>query len=73
MNVIIFDNTRYHEHLDMIAWCEQNIGHGGWAFSIPKSWESLGSKLWAVSTGFGNTTFAFKEEKYLTIFLLRWA
>lgn len=73
MNEITFGKERYHQHLEMEQWCHKNIGTGGWHYDTPKSWAGLGNKIWSVDSTFGNTTFAFKDAKHLSMFLLRWA
>lgn len=70
---ITFGKDRYHQHTEMEQWCHTTIGKGGWAYSTPKSWEGMDGKIWTVHSMFGNTTFAFKEAKDLTLFLLRWS
>ena len=72
-NWITFGKDRYHQHVEMEYWCEKNIGHGGWSYDTPKTWEGVDDKIWIMHSMFGNTTFAFKEPKHLTYFLLRWA
>jgi hypothetical protein len=32
----------------------------------------MNGKIWVMHSMFGNTTFAFKDAKHLTMFLLRW-
>jgi len=70
---ITFGKDKYHLHPEMEAWCRKHIGHGGWTYSSPKTWEGMGDKIWIMHSMFGRTTFAFKEEKHLTLFLLKWA
>jgi hypothetical protein len=70
---ITFGKERYHQHTLMEMWCHKNIGKGGWTYSTPKTWEGMDDKVWIVHSMFGNTTFAFKEPKHLTMFLLRWS
>ena len=70
---ITFGKDKYHLHPEMEQWCHKNVGPGGWTFGSPKSWEGMGNKLWVMHSMFGNTTFAFKEEKHYTWFVLRWS
>lgn len=72
MNEITFGKDRYHEHLDMEKWCYKNIGKGGWSWGTPKTWEGMDDKIWTMNSAFGNTTFAFKEQKHYNWFVLRW-
>lgn len=62
---IDFGKDRYHEREDMIAWCRDNIGRGGY---IPHEYNS-----WEIDTIFGNSTFRFKNEKDAIMFTLRWS
>ena len=70
---ITFGKDRYHQHIEMEYWCEKNIGHGGWSYDTPTTWEGMDGKIWIIHSMFGNTTFTFKEAKHLTLFLLKWA
>ena len=65
-----FDKRRYHQHEEMIAWCKENTGTGGWTWDTPKSWEGLDK--WVVHSAFGTTVFCFKEEADASMFILRW-
>ena len=69
---VTFSRDRYHEHYDMIEWCYNNIGTGCWTYSTPLTWEGMGANLWIVHGKRGNTIFAFKNAKHLTLFILRW-
>jgi hypothetical protein len=57
----------------MEQWCHEHVGNGGWTYLTPKTWEDMDGKVWVMHSMFGNTTFAFKDSKDLTMFLLRWA
>ena len=70
---ITFGKDRYHLNGAMEQWCKQHIGEGGWSYANPKTWEGMHGKIWVMHSMFGNTTFAFKDSKDLTMFLLRWA
>jgi hypothetical protein len=69
---ITFGKDRYSQHLEMEQWCKDNIGSGGWTYSSPTTWEGMGDKIWIMHSMFGNTTFAFKNERHYTWFILRW-
>lgn len=70
---ITFGKDRYHLNREMEVWCKQHIGPGGWTYGTPSTWEGMGDKIWVIFSMFGNTTFAFKDSKHLSMFLLRWA
>ena len=70
---VTFGKDRYSQHPEMEQWCRSTIGEGGWTYETPKTWEGMGGKIWVMHSMFGNTTFAFKNSKDLTMFLLRWA
>jgi hypothetical protein len=72
MNFFTFGKDKYHLHPEMEQWCHDNIGKGGWTYTTPKTWKGMGDKIWSIDSMFGNTTFAFKDPKHLTFFLLRW-
>lgn len=72
LNEITFDKHRYLEHVNMITWCLDYLGSGGWTLGRPKTWVGMGNKTWAVSSAFGNITFSFKDPKHLTLFILKW-
>lgn len=67
-----FGKDRYHLHTTMEQWCHDTIGRGGWTWGVPKDWEGMDEKVWVMMSAFGNTTFAFKEHKHYTWFILRW-
>ena len=73
MNFFTFGKDKYHLHPEMEQWCRTNIGNGGWTYATPKTWEGMGDRIWWRDRMFGNTTFAFKEAKHLSMFLLRWS
>lgn len=56
----------------MCDWCKDTIGFGTWLGGTPKTWVGLEKLLWSVDSTFGQTTFAFKQEKHYTLFLLKW-
>lgn len=64
---VSFSKDRYHQQVEMINWCEQHCGEGGWsAFSRNEN------ARWSVDGMFGHTHFFFKEEKDLVLFTMRW-
>lgn len=71
MSHITFNNTRYHQHREMQSWCEEQFGPGQWISEpYPKDWTSM--PVWTVHSMFGNTTFAFKNQRQYNWFILRW-
>jgi hypothetical protein len=70
---ITFGKDRYSQHREMEQWCKDNIGPGGWTYSSPKTWEGMGDRIWIMHSTFGNTTFAFKDPRHYTLFVLRWS
>jgi hypothetical protein len=72
MNYITFGKDKYHLHLEMQEWCKQQFGEGKWVGELyPKNWTAMPN--WTIHSMFGNTTFAFKDEKQYNWFILRWA
>ena len=70
---ITFGKDRYHQHIEMENWCSKHFGPGNWiSESKVKDWTGMQVNL-TIHSMFGNTTFAFKEPKNLTMFLLVWA
>jgi hypothetical protein len=67
-----FGKDRYHQHKEMIDWCMLNIGEGGWTYDTPKLWAGMDPRIWVIHCTFGNTVFAFKEEKDASMFILKW-
>lgn len=71
---ITFGKDRYHLNGAMETWCADHIGKGGWTYGSPVTWEGMKSDwVWVIYSMFGNTTFAFKEQKDYNWFVLRWA
>lgn len=72
MHFYTFDKDRYYQHIEMCDWCRENYGPGKWIVEpYPTEWRGLPD--WTVHSMFGRTSFAFKNEKDYTWFLLRWA
>jgi hypothetical protein len=72
MNYLTFDKDRYHEVNDIQLWCEKHFGSGKWLYEpYPKDWSGLPN--WTVHSMFGRTTFAFKDPKHYTLFILNWS
>jgi hypothetical protein len=70
---ITFNKDRYHQHLEMVRWCQDHVGPGKWTGGSPKTWQGMGDSQWVVHSTFGNTTFAFKDARHYTLFVLRWS
>ena len=60
----VFDKHSHHLQNEMVQWCEENIGLGGW-LNEPYY-------IWHVRAIFGNTFFMFEHEKDATAFSLKW-
>ena len=60
----VFDKHSHHLQNEMVRWCEENIGPGGW-LNEPYY-------IWHVRAVFGNTFFMFEHQKDATAFSLRW-
>lgn len=58
---------RYHQHREIIEWCEENCGEGGYG-----SFSRDENAKWSVDGIFGNHHFFFKDEKDFIMFTLRW-
>lgn len=72
-HIIRFGKDRYHQHIEMCDWCRDNCGPGKWTSETATTWVGFENLNWLVDSMFGNTTFAFRDPKHLTMFLLRWA
>lgn len=70
---IRFGREKYHLQREMEDWCRDNIGPGCWTSGTPKTWEGMGDAIWVIYCMFGYTTFAFKNERDYTYFILRWS
>ena len=74
MNEITFGKDRYSQQNEIADWCREHIGPGGWTLEDYKTWHwTTDGKIWAMYGMFGNITYAFKEPKHLTAFILRWS
>ncbi len=62
-----FDKDRYHLQRDMVQWCEQNLGPGGYTGVDPYT------STWSWNSMFGSTFFYFKNERDATLFSLKWS
>jgi hypothetical protein len=65
---ISFGKDRYHEYLDMIAWCEKHCGEGGY-YEFSKNPDTAN---WSINSMFGNTHFFFRNTEDALLFALRW-
>lgn len=55
---------KYHLHNDIMQWCNDNIGPGGYRQNT--------NQVWDMSIVFGTATYYFKYERDLLLFILRW-
>ena len=58
----------YHLQEKMYAWCQENLGLGGWS-AVPTAHNDV---QWGVASAFGNTHFYFRNESDATLFSLKW-
>lgn len=65
MTEIAFDKRRYHEIQDMVSWCYNQFGQGGY---LAKPYDR-----WTLEQAFGNSFFRFLDDKDATLFALRWS
>ena len=78
MTEIKFDKHRYHEHHDMMQWCNDNLGDGCWGqldgperYGINRTGQERWSYEWA---GYGGKfSFQFRNEQDAMLFSLRWS
>lgn len=61
---IEISKRRYHEVNDMVRWCTEQFGQGGW---LAKPYDR-----WTLEQAFGESSFKFKDEKDATLFTLKW-
>lgn len=66
MYQITFSKQRYHEVPDMLTWCKQHIGEGGWQY------ETDYNRKWFFEQIFGNTTFRFTDAQDYSKFVVKW-
>lgn len=70
---VTLGKNRYHQQPIMENWCRENLGPGKWLYGTPETWEGLDNINWSIDSMFGNTTFAFKDPKHFSMFVLRWS
>jgi hypothetical protein len=73
MNAVTFGKDHYHLNGEMEQWCRTYVGEGKWIGERLQTWEGMEPNVWTIESMFGNTTFAFKDEKYYNWFILRWS
>ena len=62
---VIVCNT--HDYVEMITWCNTYIGQRAlYKDNVNKH------NAWHIQWNFGTATYSFSEEKYATMFKLRW-
>ena len=60
-------DSEYGRHWEMVKWCNTYIGNQAiWKDNVNRH------NPWTVDHRFGNQIFYFAEEKYATMFKLRW-
>lgn len=60
---VSFGKRWYHRHAEMMGWCTDRLGEGGW-----EDWD--GSSVWLITCNFGNTKFYFANPEDATAFTL---
>lgn len=77
-HVIHLNQSYFHLKQDMKQWCLDNVGNGSNTSTelLPDNWippSSMHTDIqWLVAELFGHTTFAFKYEKHLNWFIMKW-
>jgi hypothetical protein len=51
--IVRFGKGTYHRRAEMIGWCEENVGRGGWVSSLDAH------EVWLITCDFGTTRFYF--------------
>jgi hypothetical protein len=59
MYSVRYGRDRYHQHLEMIDWCRDNIGPGGWNQGRELAGTDATTWKWFISCVFGNVEFDF--------------
>lgn len=67
---IHFDRRAYHLINEMMNWCYNNIGKGG--YGMPLDSHNDSNRAWGIDVAFGNSTFYFCKETDAMMFGLRW-
>lgn len=67
MTEVVMSKRMYHLQADMVDWCKQHIGDGGWKWGS----NQIDGK-WNVVSAFGTTFFNFVNPADATAFALRW-
>ena len=66
---VTLGKERYHQQEEIVRWCKQNLGPGGWNRSLVLN---ATGDLWRVDSMFGSTMFWFKDERHYLLFCLKW-
>lgn len=66
---VTLGKDRYHQQQEIIRWCRETLGPGGWNRSLVIN---DSGDVWRVDSMFGHTHFWFREEKHYMLFCLRW-
>lgn len=69
---IRLSNQYYHLQRDMMAWCKENVGLGGWKQSPTLLFPNQDQWVWTIESGFGTTFFTFVNEADGTKFREVW-
>jgi hypothetical protein len=61
----IIGKEKYHMHNEIMQWCNDHIGDGGYT--------QQPNPLWDMVLVYGTATYYFKHERDLVFFTLRWS
>lgn len=70
MKSVNLDKEYYHKQGEMIKWCLENVGEGGWLHRDDPAEDS--PFKWELYSMFGNLQFTFYDDKDATLFSLKW-
>lgn len=69
---VVLSKHMYHLQQEMIQWCRDNIGLGGWEDSPALLFPDRPQWVWTVKSTFGDTTFTFRDDEQGKLFKEKW-
>ena len=65
ITTVKFGKKFYHMHADMIRWCYEAVGPGGWGHTYTNDYSS-----WMITCNLGDTIFYFRNSEDALAFKL---
>ena len=69
----LLGKSQYHLLDQMVAWCSEHLGEGGWTGLGAQTWAQHVLHAWGIHWGMGRGGMYFRHASDCTAFALRWS